>query len=287
VISDGSIVYLHTFRNHNKVADDILSEAYRYCLNQSIRVAGWLYGLDSFPDDAWDFTLAKKEEYYYEIRNRLDSTFEEVRKLRLHHMLNIIKAFDVGISDKAVEYGVDSYEYVFQSLVSSILGNVDDISMYYPRAHYQLPSGRHRSSSLKPDTVMVDGDSLFIIDSKFYRYGLTNDPSDLPSSDSVQKQLTYAEFAKLNMSAGINHIYNAFLIPADLSSQQEPDGPKLLSWAGYAQSDWKPNDEDYHTVQLILIDLRGLMHSWMRRNDIDYVGCVGKIIKNRALTVQP
>ncbi len=40
---------------------------------------------------------------------------------------------------------------------------------------------------------MEDGRTLYILDPKFYRFGMTRKPEHLPTTDSVQKRLTYAQ----------------------------------------------------------------------------------------------
>ena len=263
-VSNTNVVYLNIFREKNCAENDVVVEAYRYCLSESIRYAGWLFLLEKYPDEIWEFTELKKDEYLYEVKKRMDSTFEEVRKIRLLHMSNIIRSSSVGITNRTVEYGVDRFDHVFEEVINQLFGKGVDTSDYYPGADYHLldPPGSFPSSKLRPDTIMIDDETVYILDSKFYRYGVTNSRSDLPPSNSIQKQMTYAEYVKQKCPY-FKHIFNAFIIPTKNKESK-------AKWCGYAQSEWKNNDEEYQKIHIILVDLRSVMISWMR-NDESYL----------------
>ena len=236
VLSGGNIIYLNTYREHNHIENDIISEAYRYCLSESIRYAGWLFQVGNVAESSLEFTISRKEEYYYEVKKRLDTTFEEIRKIRLQHMLNIIRAIHIGKTNKTVEYGADQFDMIFQKIVNEMFGNVKDINRYYPKATYYLDGDTYRTYPLMPDTILDEEKEVYVIDSKNYRYGTTNDPANLPPTDSIQKQLTYAEFIKEKRPG--TAVYNSFVLPAKISPDTDGnDG--FLTWVGYALSDWK------------------------------------------------
>ncbi|PWJ58581.1 LlaJI restriction endonuclease [Fibrobacter sp. UWR4] len=75
--------------------------------------------------------------------------------------------------------------------------------------------------AMRPDTIMWQGDNIFIVDAKFY----TGD--NLPSSSSISKQIVYGQFVEQklcneNLRGGAtyqdcasigNKIFNVFLLP--------------------------------------------------------------------------
>lgn len=109
---------------------------------------------------------------------------------------------------------------------------------------------------------------IFVLDSKYYRYGETKNPNHLPDSGSVVKQLAYAEYidnpknrSKLPDSVGENitdsSIYSAFIMPAENLAPQN---------IGYVSADYVLSQEadtatkSYHKIYGILLDVRTLMY---------------------------
>ena len=56
----------------------------------------------------------------------------------------------------------------------------------------------YSNSKLKPDSVMITNDHIYILDAKYYKYGQTKNPKDLPKSASINKQITYGEYVAEN-----------------------------------------------------------------------------------------
>ena len=109
---------------------------------------------------------------------------------------------------------------------------------------------------------------IFVLDSKYYRYGATKNPNHLPDSGSVVKQLAYAEYidnpknrSKLPDGVGENitdsSLYNAFIMPAENLAPQN---------IGHVSSDYVLSQEadtatkSYHKIYGILLDIRTLMY---------------------------
>ena len=68
-----------------------------------------------------------------------------------------------------------------------------------------------------------DNQKVFVLDSKYYRYGETKNPNHLPDSSSVVKQIAYAQYIEnpekntipedVKKYTSNNQIYNAFILP--------------------------------------------------------------------------
>ena len=52
---------------------------------------------------------------------------------------------------------------------------------------------------------MIYGDKYYVLDAKYYRYGVFPDlgPSALPHSSDINKQITYADFVKNKQNTNI------------------------------------------------------------------------------------
>jgi hypothetical protein len=128
---------------------------------------------------------------------------------------------------------------------------------------------RYDTASLEPDTIMLCGDNVYILDAKYYKYGVTGKAWDLPESTSINKQITYGEYVangeKFKKKHGNNmKVYNTFLMPFDSLKSKYPNNPVMLK-VGEAVSNWKDNSEDYQKIQGILVDVKTLMNINVRQ----------------------
>lgn len=103
-----------------------------------------------------------------------------------------------------------------KKMIGMLFNGIEDTSAYNPKGEWELENrGKFDSTSLRPDTVVLDNNIIYIIDSKYYRYGATGDiKNGLLETQSIQKQITYAKYTYEN-SGEKKEIYNAFLLPYD------------------------------------------------------------------------
>ena len=182
-------------------------------------------------------------------------------------------------------YGTNNFHHVWEQLVDFVYGEKDK-EKFYPKVYWRLNGSSKafefdsgKRSSLRPDTIMIinrgnPNQKIFVLDSKYYRYGATKNPNHLPDSSSVVKQLAYAEYIynKDNRSKLPNDvrenisdcsIYNAFIMPA------ENAGPENI---GYVSADYVlPQDSEkvrkpYHKIYGILLDMRTIMYRHVPRD---------------------
>ena len=130
---------------------------------------------------------------------------------------------------REIVYGVDKYHYVYERMVDYVFSNVMDITQYNPNAKWYLKKNGYApkdASSLRPDTIRLEpipSDSntdekvAYVLDAKFYRFGTTGNESDLPTTTSIQKQITYGDniICNLQKKENITCVYNAFIMPFD------------------------------------------------------------------------
>ena len=50
------------------------------------------------------------------------------------------------------------------------------------------------NAELEPDTTMLHDNKIYVIDAKFYKFGVSGNPGDSPESSSINKQITYGEY---------------------------------------------------------------------------------------------
>ena len=139
---------------------------------------------------------------------------------------------------------------------------------YFPKTSWWIDKTKHENASLEPDTIMISGTNVYILDAKYYKYGVTGNTRDLPESTSINKQITYGEYVatekKFKKKHGDNmRVYNAF----------------LMLKIGEAISNWKDNSEEYQKIQGILIDVKSLM-SINVRQEMNEIEKLAKLIES-------
>ena len=282
IISNGNIIYNEIIIEAKNSVDNIIVEIHKYCLKLSIDRIGRLFGLNSNAIYVKPCTVEKKKMYLTLLKKELSYTFEDDKKIRLTHFCNVIQGLDTTFEGKDFVYGVDKYYYVFERMIDCIFGNVQDISDFYPSGKWHLIKTNQdiKSSDLRPDTVLINERSIYILDSKFYRFGFTGDPSDLPETSSIQKQITYGDFVLSNKKDDYDNIYNAFLIPYD-KTRDVFKSDNNMQYIGYAKTNSNDGTYVHETVHAFLIDLKHVVKTYNNKyhsDEINYL--ISEISKN-------
>lgn len=277
IVSRGSIIYPNITVSVKNNVDNILVEIHKYCVKKSLDFIGWLFNLNSKAIETKPFNPTVKKLYIATLQKELDRTFDDDKRIRLRHLYNVIEGLDARENDKEFVYGVDTYYYIFERMIDSIFGNIKDLKGFNPKAEWKLVRSEKpiESSPLRPDTIIVKGSTVYILDSKFYRFGYTGDAvHDLPEITSIQKQITYGDFIKKNVTKiKVEQIYNAFLIPFD-KEREVFRSDDNIQYVGYAKSSWKDNDKSHELIHTFLIDLKHVVRTWNRFNhdeDVNYL----------------
>ena len=279
IISNGNIIYNNVIVEVRNDCDDVITEAHKWCVFDSVRKIGWLFGLNEksvFVARTADSVLKK---YIRAIKTELMRTFDDVKKVRLNHMLRVLTGVDDSDRTREIVYGVDKYHYVYERMVDYVFSNVTDITKYNPNAKWYLKKNGYApkdASSLRPDTIRLEsipsdssvGEKVaYVLDAKFYRFGTTGNEGDLPTTTSIQKQITYGDniICNLRKKENISCVYNAFVMP--YNKLNNPFGYESdLEYVGYSEANWR-NDALSHTrICAFLIDTKHLISVWSQGN---------------------
>ena len=160
-------------------------------------------------------------------------------------------------------------------MVDYIFSNIDDITKYNPNAKWYLKKNAFEpkdASALRPDTILLDtkqnGEKVaYVLDAKFYRFGTTGKESDLPTTTSIQKQITYGDniICNLQEKENIKQVYNAFVMPYNKHNNIF-DYKENLEYVGYSEANWR-NDKLSHTrICAFLLDTKHLISTWSHGN---------------------
>lgn len=158
-------------------------------------------------------------------------------------------------------------------MINSIFGN-KDATQFNPSAYWFLAKNDFKSiksSDLRPDTILAKDDTIYILDSKLYRFGYTGNESDLPETTSIQKQITYGDFIKKNkVGPDVKKIRNAFILPYN-KDNNKLNLKEIIEYIGYAKTNYRNNNDDHEVIHAFLIDLRYVIQTWNKQSHNDDV----------------
>ncbi len=294
VISNGNVIYTDFISEKKSQKDNLLTEIYFFCVQKAVDSIGWLYGI-SFNSDGIDYyRLLNEKKYLTAINTELVHTFDDQKKIRLQNMKSIIIGLDDDmINTREVIYGVDSYDYVYERMVDSMFSKVENIREFYPNAEWDLvllPEPIN-STNLRPDTIIVRTEPdtgkkyVYIIDAKYYRYGTTFKPGDMPETTSIQKQITYGEYVKAAKRGQYDGVYSAFLLPYSKDKNIHSDRfNHYLEYAGMGRAKWFTDEQTLETtnreIAAILIDTKFLINNWVKKDE-DNINTLTQLIESQ------
>lgn len=267
VYNNGNLVYLDFIIKVDKTnANNLLTKIHEYCVRESFEKLGWLYlssnTLPKKPDIKFN-----KRKFLTVLQDALNNTFNTNKRLLFESMINIISNKSESIDDTDVAaFGVERFEYIWEKMIDYVFGE-DNKEKYFPHAKWHIINGgKVESSALEPDTIMMYDDKLYILDAKYYKYGITRNPQHLPASSSVEKQITYGDYACENIGHAENTVYNAFIMPFDKALRND-DNYKFVSVGTVDWETYTPETANHKYVLGVLVDTRFLMDSYSRHNN--------------------
>lgn len=271
IISNGNFIYNDIVVETRNNADDILLKIHKHCVRKSLFLLGWLFNVNGNFIEKDYFDEGIKKLYVQTLLLELDKTFDDIKKLRLKHMLNVLTDSIEGDNKKQCVYGVDDYNYVFERMVDKLFHGERKIEDFYPSSSwYVSPTFKEiKSSDLRPDTIVIrkngNGEKVaYILDAKNYIDG------NLPATDSIQKQITYGDFIKNNNLKNIKDVKSAFIIPYD-KNKNDYGFIKDIEYYGYAKAKWKTGKENHEIVHAFMVDLRFVIENYRSPKDEEII----------------
>ncbi|MDD6322910.1 MAG: LlaJI family restriction endonuclease, partial [Firmicutes bacterium] len=166
-------------------------------------------------------------------------------------------------------------------MVDAMFSKVDDIRQFYPTATWDLvlETKTLDSSNLRPDTVLIKDNKVYILDAKYYRYGTTFKPTDMPETTSIQKQITYGEYVKKVKQGQYDDVFSAFVLPYSKYDNEHIDRfNHILEFVGIARAKWIDSEtESSRRIAAILVDTTFLINNWVKKNEDNIDGIINLI----------
>lgn len=257
--SNYSLIYMNfTIRDSNPNEDNEITKINQYCVYESFKKIGWLFNSYMPPKPK---NKLNKNKSLSILQDKLSNTNDDNKKRLFKSMIGLIKSVDEDHNNK-FHYGTNKFEHVLEKMIDIMFG-IKEKEKYYPKAKWNLKfDDDTRTYPLQPDTIMEHDNKIFIIDSKYYKYGDTKKSKDLPDATSINKQITYAEYAKTLENNKNKEIYNAFLLPYNKESNKFGVEDIFVN-VGEAIGEWKEESiNKYEHIQCILLDITYLMKNY-------------------------
>ncbi len=277
--TNNSVSFINPFYESSIQKDTQITELNNYCLHKSVEYIGFLFGNIILPESTLKDGVVKNNiKYYIELINKeLSRSFNDRKKLLLIHMKRILEmSFDESFENQST-YGTRKYEYVWEKMVNNTLGSRIDISKFFPNAFWNIRGKKPEEdrSKLRPDSIYIDKQSrkAYILDAKYYKYGITGNIIDLPHTDSIQKQITYGDHISNHYEIyGFekNNIFNAFVLPFNKKSEPFVTDDDMI-YMGYANSAWRDKTRvlSHEKISLLLIDTKYMIDCFYQKEKAD------------------
>lgn len=262
-----NLIYLDFIVNKNFNAINVITKIHEYCVYESFLKIGWLYTdmLPIKPNIKFNRTM-----FLSVLNDAILQTFNDSKKQIFNAMIEVINNVNEGSSqEKEYIYGTNNFEYVWERMIDYTFGESNK-EIYFPKARWEIfnMKGSIESSSLQPDTIIMLDDKIYIIDAKYYKYGITRKTINLPASSSILKQITYGEYLLSNKFKEIygqsfveDNVYNAFVMPFNKGEQESN-----YEFIGIATADWKNESKKYERIVGLLLDIKYLIDNCYFQN---------------------
>ena len=275
--SEKSIDFINPFYESNVQKNNIITELNNYCLHISVKYIGFIFGKIILPECNLNESFVDENlNYFINIINKeLYRSFNDRKKALLMHIKRILTMSYDDSFENFQSYGTRKYEYAWEKMVNETLGSKIDISKFFPNAYWNIKGKKPEEdrSKLRPDSIYIDknNNKAYILDAKYYKYGVTGLVADLPHTDSIQKQITYGDHILNNYDKyGFPHdnIYNAFVIP--FNKKQKPFiSDENMIYMGYANSAWRNEIYSHERISLLLVDTKFLIDCFYQKEKAD------------------
>ena len=271
---DGNnLLYRDFYVRKNRLDEaNLLAQIYKCCLAYSAECIGFLYNVSQTERSVFRMDSSADVGFmFYHVQKELGRTFNSYKQMLLRHLLTILKGRQGKIRAVSLCMHDKEFEYVFEFLVNSVFGT-EVVQDFYNEYCYVIGDNHNRfsASKLRPDTIMknpmasesVDPD-FYVIDAKYYNYGYTGNPRDLPQASAIAKQIGYNYYLRDNYNEtdeNRKEFYSIFLLP--FAKGDEYDYIEYIGYATNSSSSankMDKEDEKMDKVAVCLVDLKMLV----------------------------
>lgn len=265
MIQGKSMLYLNpVVRVSTSNFNRLITKIHKYCVYESFNTIGWLYTTNK-PEQP-DILLDKKL-FISTLNTKLSNTNNDNDKKLFKSMIAIINFIDKKTINKQFYYGTDKFEIIWEKLIDNFFGE-NNKKDYFPHGlwtekKYGLNKEK-RVSALEPDSIMIYNGKYYVLDAKYYQYGVYPElgVKALPQSSDINKQITYGQFVKKEKGKNAS-VFNAFIMPFNMHNNKfNIDKSYSYGLVAEAKGDWIKDPKSYELIQGIVIDTKYLLKNY-------------------------
>lgn len=268
IIQGKSLFYLNqVVRKSTPNVNRLITKIHKFCVCESFERIGWLYTTNTPERPDIDFD---KNMFLSIINTKLNSTYNDSDKALFRSMIAMIEFIDNQTIDKQFYFGTDNFEVVWEKLINKVFG-IQNKDEFFPHGLWTERFGKNKgkpASALEPDSIMIYNGKYYVLDAKYYRYGILPNCgiNMLPQSSDINKQITYGKFVKEKKAPEGANVFNAFIMPFN-SAKNAFEIHSLFGNVAEATGDWIENPKTYERVQGIVLDTRHLLKNYDGNHD--------------------
>ncbi|WP_120850639.1 LlaJI family restriction endonuclease [Helicobacter pylori] len=241
--------------------NELITAINKYCVYEAFSKFGFVFSSFMPPK----FKLPTDRNYcIYLLENKLNSTFNDDKKILFQSMKNILSQDDNILDKTDFKFGTYNFYVIWERMIDKAFG-IKNKEVYFPKIKWNLRCSNQKPNYvLQPDSIMLFENKIYILDAKYYKYGVSGIANDLPNSASIIKQIVYGEYVeKLEAK---KEIYNIFLMPFNRFNNPLKLN-NIFENIGFANGEWRDNLKQYENIQTILIDTKFLMQNYNKKSN--------------------
>ena len=190
-IQGDDIYYLSFVTKKRNVNDnELITLIHEFCVYESFSKVGWIFTSYKPPKPKIIFN---PKVFTGVVKKKMEKTFNDRNRQLFINMLAIIMSLGDNGPSTNFKYGTNRFEYIWESMINKVYG-IKEKSNFFPKTRWFIEGKMHDNASLEPDTIMIVNGEVYVLDAKYYKFGLSNKPEHLPGSTSINKQITYGEY---------------------------------------------------------------------------------------------
>ncbi|EAW7585884.1 LlaJI family restriction endonuclease, partial [Campylobacter jejuni] len=181
--NNNSLVYIEFQTKKNQINENELVTAInKYCVYEAFSKFGFAY--NSYKPLKFNLPTSKKECLYV-LQNKLNNTFDDSKRILFNSMINILTQKDKELKEDEFKFGTTKFHTIWEKMIDIAFG-IKDKYRYFPQTKWELKYTNNKDNSLlQPDTIMIDNKQIYILDAKYYKYGINL--KELPQSSDITK----------------------------------------------------------------------------------------------------
>lgn len=210
-ISENKLVYLDFVVKEKKDdVNNIILLTQKHIVEKCIENIGWLYP-NVYIDKGNKLPYSVQASINI-LKRELQITNIDSTKQLIRHMIEFLQYVGNDKSkQKLKEYKTKYFMNIWEDMLNEVLGN-EEANKYYPNAQWHIDGNTTNASNLRPDVILKVENKVYVIDAKYYKYGITGNVSDLPQSSDITKQLLYSSHITSNFK-DVLYAYDSFVLP--------------------------------------------------------------------------